>query len=437
MKREPQHPDAGLSAQTLQEENLRLQRAVQELALLNDLAREIGASVNMQTIMQTIIRRSLRAVNAEQGVITLIDLQASTSMKTLVRTRASSDRQQAFHLEQNLQGWMLLHKQPLVINDPAHDERFRGVEWEKSIRSLLCVPLLIKSTLTGILTIYNKREGGGFTPDDQRLLGIIAAQSAQVVENARLYEEEQALLRMQEQVRLAAKIQLDLLPKTMPVLAGYEIAGKTVPAQSVGGDYYDFIPLAEHRLALCLGDVTGKGLPASLLMANLQATMRGQALASASVTQCVQRANTLLHQSTDEEKFATLFYAVLDSHAHILHYANAGHNNPFLFSSSQPQPQPLKTGGIMLGLLPDYSFKEASMALQPGDLLVIYSDGITEAQNAFADEFGEERLLAVVNQHAGVALPELVDTLLQEVAAFTGPTPQQDDMTLVALRRVA
>jgi len=428
--------DMAARLQALQAENQRLKRAVEELGLLNDLAREIGASNNTQEIMQSIVRRSLRAVAAEQGVITLIDQHASTPMKTLVRTRVSSGRQQAFHLEQSLQGWMLLHKTPLLVNDPAHDERFPGVKWETPIRSLVCAPLLVKSTLTGILTIYNKKEAAGFTPEDQRLLGIIAAQSAQVIENARLYEEEQTLLRMQEQVRLAAKIQLELLPKTAPALADYEIAGKTLPAQSVGGDYYDFIHLDEKRLALCLGDVTGKGLPASLLMANLQATMRGQALASASIVESMQRANTLLYQSTDDEKFATLFYAVLDTRQHRLHYANAGHNDPYLFSSAHAEPLPLKTGGIMLGLLPNYPFAEASIELRPGDLLVIYSDGVTEAKNVLEEDFGEERLLAMVRKHSSAPLPDLLSRIVEEVTAFAGSTPQHDDITLVAMRRV-
>ncbi|MGH7492850.1 MAG: PP2C family protein-serine/threonine phosphatase [bacterium] len=421
--------------QALQAENQRLKRAVEELALLNDLAREIGASLNSQEIMQTIIRRSLRAVHAEQGVITLIDQQALTPMKTLVRTRVSSGRQQAFHLEQSLQGWMLLHKMPLVINAPAQDERFRGVPWDDSISSLLCVPLLIKSELKGILTLYNKKDGREFSSEDQRLLGIIAAQSAQVMENARLYEEEQALLRMQEQVRLAAQIQLELLPKAAPQIEGYEIASMSLPAQSVGGDYFDFIPVDDHRWALCLGDVTGKGLPASLLMANLQATIRGQTLSLSSVSECLQRANRLLHQSTDDEKFATVFYALLDTQRHLLCYANAGHNDPLLFSGSQPRPRALKTGGIMLGVFSSFPFQEETIALQPGDLLLIYSDGVTEAKNVLDEDFGEERLLELVQKNLAKPAQSLIDEIIQAVQAFAGQTPQHDDLTLMIMRR--
>lgn len=422
--------------ETFQLENQRLRRGLEELALLNELAREIGASVNTQEIIQSIIRRSLRAVHAEQGVITLLEPETIASMKTLVRTRVSSMQQPAFHLEQSLQGWMLLHKKPLVVNDPQHDERFRGAQWENSIRSLVCVPLLIKSELKGIFTLYNKKTSEGFSTEDQRLLGIIAAQSAQVIENARLYEEEQALLRMQQEMKLATKIQLELLPKHAPKLSGYDLAGKSIPAQSVGGDYFDFIAIDEHRLALCVGDISGKGLPAAMLMANLQATMRSLSLTPSSVGECLGRANRLLHQSTDSEKFATLFYGVLDTRQHSLCYSNAGHNDPFVLSL-QSAPRLLKIGGIMLGLLPQRTFAEETIALAPGEVLVIYSDGISEAVNVLDEQFGEERLLEVMREHWQASASELVERVLVAVQQHAGSAPQADDMTIMIVRRVA
>ncbi len=421
--------------QALQVENQKLKRAVEELSLLNELAREIGASLDMQEIIQTIIRRSLRAVHAEQGVITLLAPEALTPMKTLVRTRVSSAQQPAFHLEQSLEGWMLKNKKPLVVNDPRHDERFSGAQWEEPIRSLACAPLLIKSELRGILTLYNKQDNSGFTGDDQRLLGIIASQSAQVIENARLYEEEQTLLRMQQELKLATKIQLELLPKHAPKLAGYDLAGKSIPAQSVGGDYFDFIAIDERRVALCVGDISGKGLPAALLMANLQATMRSLILTPSSVGECLARANRLLHQSTDSEKFATLFYGVLDTENHCLCYSNAGHNDPLVLSL-QNEPRALKTGGIMLGLLPLRTFADETITLAPGELLVIYSDGISEAVNVLDEQFGEERLLAVIQENWNASAGELIERLLAAVQRHAGSAPQADDMTLMIVRRI-
>ncbi len=421
--------------QSAQEENRRLRRAVEELSVLNDLARAIGASYNLQDIMQTIIHRSLRAVHAEQGVITLVDREADAPMKTLVRTMVSSSKHPQYHFNQSLLGWMHLNKKPLLINDPQGDERFRGVRWDESVKSLLCVPMMVKSTLMGVLSVYNKRDGTSFTEEDQRLLAIIAAQSGQVVENARLYEEELALQRMKEEVRLASRIQLDLLPKSGPVVPGYDIAGKSIPAQLVGGDYFDFIPVDATRTAVCLGDVSGKGLPASLLMANLQATLRGQTLLCDSAKVCLQRANKLLFESTSTEKFVTLFYGILDSEKHSLRFCNAGHDNPFLFRESA-EPARLATGGIVLSIMEDFPYEEETVPLQEGDCVVIYSDGVTEAINPSQEMFGEARLAQVIRDHRGATSGEMIEHIIAAVRAHAGGAPQMDDITIVAVRRV-
>lgn len=432
------NPPVGAEAKlhALQQENQRLKRAVEELSFLNDLARAIGASTSLQDIMQTVVHRALQAIHASQGVITLVDAKAVDPLRTLVRDMVSTGVQQPFRPNELLLGWMQYHKMPLVLNQPRTDARFRDVKWDNAVVSLVCVPLIVKSELKGVLTVYNKKAGTEFTEEDQRLLAIIAAQSAQVIENARLSEEEQTLLRMQEQVRLAAKIQLDLLPKTAPQIAGYDIAGKTVSAQSVGGDYFDFIPLDNNRLALCLGDVSGKGLPACLLMANLQATIRGQILSNLSAGECMTRSNTLLLRSTDDEKFATLFYAILDTAQHHLQYSNAGHNDPFIFSPSRPAPQRLRTGGIMLGMLPDFPFQDDAVTLQANDVLLIYSDGVTEAADKNGEDFGEPKLLELAQKNLHLSASELVDKIIQVVKTHAGKTPpRDDDITVVVVKR--
>jgi len=347
----------------------------------------------------------------------------------------ASGSQERFHVNHALLGWMELNKRPLMLNDPRADDRFRGVRWDASIRNLLCVPLIVKSTLTGVLTVYNKGEEGEFTEDDQRLLAIIASQSSQVIENARLYEEEKAFARMQEDVRLASKIQAELLPKEMPSVPGYAIAAKSIPAQVVGGDYFDFITLDENRLAICLGDVSGKGLPASLLMANLQATLRGQSFLSSTARDCMVRSNKLLFHSTSPEKFATLFYAVLDTRDHTLTYCNAGHDIPFLFTSAE-QSGRLQCGGVMLGAFEEVGYDEDSVPLKPSDLLVISSDGISEAMNQDHEQFGEARLEAIIrnNRHASPA--GLIEEITNAVRAHAGLEQQSDDMTIVVVKRL-
>lgn len=418
----------------LEDENRRLKRAVEELTILNDLARAIGASLNSQEIINTIIRRSLRSLNAEQGVISMVHDQANEPTKTLIRTMSESREYEAFHLDQSLLGWMQINKKPLSIQDPKTDPRFRGLKLDDSIHSLLCVPLLVKSELRGVLSLCNKKDGEGFTIEDQRLLAIIAAQSAQIIETARLYEEEKALLTVREELRLALDIQLGLLPKSFPEVPGYQIAGASEPAQLVGGDYFDFITIDEGRLAITLGDVSGKGLPAALLMSNLQATIRGMSMLDISPKECLRRSNKLMYQSTDPHKFATLFYAILDRKKHRLTYSSAGHDLPFFLSGTKELSR-LRAGGLVLSCLDDSAYEEDILDLKPGDLLVIYSDGITEARNESEEEFGEEKLGELLRENSGLSATELIDKITGTVKEFAGSLPQMDDMTLVIVKR--
>jgi sigma-B regulation protein RsbU (phosphoserine phosphatase) len=384
--------------------------------------------------MQTIIRRSLKAANAEQGVITLVDRrEEQPTGVTLVRTMMSSSDHTQFHLNQNLVGWMQLNKKPLISDDVRNDDRFRGVQWDAEIRSLLCVPLMVKSELTGVLAVINKKGAKTFSDDDQRLLAILASQSAQIVENARLYEAEREFVKMQEEVRLAAKIQSDLLPRAAPSLSGYEIAGKNIPAQVVGGDYFDFIALDEHRVAICLADVSGKGLPASLLMSNTQATIRSQTLVNATPSECLTRANILLYRTTSPEKFVTLFYGILDTKTHGFTYSNAGHDSPYFMASSQFSR--LETGGTVLGVIEPFDYEQDSVTLASADTIVIYSDGITESFNEKDEPFGEERIEAVLKQHQKATASAIVDEIINAAKKFAGRRQQADDMTVVVIKR--
>ncbi len=420
----------------LQDETSRLRRAVEELSILNDLARTISASLDPQEVMDVIIRRSLRAVQAEQGVITMVEQQSADPLKTLVRAMNSTKEHEHLRPTQNLLGWMHLNKKPLLLNSPRTDTRFQGVDWAASMQSVICVPLMIKSELKGVLTVYNKRGTEGFTDDDQRVLAIIAAQSAHVIENARLNEHEKQFLKMQEELRLAYKIQMDLLPAEAPTIPGYDVAAKTIPAQLVGGDYFDFIPGQENKLAVCVGDVSGKGLPAALLMANTQATLRGQSLVAGSVTECITRSNTLLYQSTSAEKFVTLFYGVLDYKNHVMVCSNAGHEHPYHFVAAERLDK-LEKGGTALGMLESFPYEEETVSLSVGDAIVMFSDGITEAMDDKRAQFGAERLEEVIRQHRQLSASALIGKIIEAVQWHSGLAPQADDMTLLVLKRVS
>ena len=418
----------------LEEENKRLRRAVDELSIINEVASAVTSTWSLDEIVNSIVQKCVKHLNVEQGAVLLFDKQEdSTALKTMVRRLDSNVATIPYRLGDQLSGWMLKNQAPLLIDDLAADERFRiSEEVDSSIRSLMCVPLRLKARMIGVLTVFNKQSGETFTESNQRLLTIIAAQSAQVIENARLYEEEKALQLMQQEMEMARSIQANLLPKAQPSIPGYDIAGMSVSAANVGGDYYDFLP-SEDRLVICLGDVSGKGMPASLLMANMQATIRGQNLVSSSASECMSRSNRLMFQSTDSAKFVTFFYAVLDIAGRTLEYSNAGHNPPILFSGDR-DPQRLETGGPVLGVLPDFPYEQTAVELNPGDLLLIFSDGFSEAMNLRLEEFGEDQLVSLAVENHSDSAADLIEKISQAVVAHTGKAPQTDDMTIIAVR---
>ena len=337
-------------------------------------------------------------------------------------------------LGDQITGWMLKNQKALIVNDFEREKRFRAPSERGGIHSLLCVPMKLKGRLIGVLNVFNKKGGTGFSAGDQRLLSIIATQSAQVVENARLMEEEKALEILQEELRLAREIQRNLLPKRPPDVTGYGISGLSEPAKRVGGDYFDFLSLGGNRLGLCLADVSGKGITAALLMSNVQATIRSQSRLAPDAGACVSRSNDMLHASTDSDKFVTMFYGVLDTQTHRLEYCNAGHNPPVMLSGGNGAVL-LETGGPVLGVVPGFPYQRGEAEFRPGQTLLIYSDGFSEAMNQRLEEFTDERLRASAEANAELPPGRILEVLLHEVNEFCGDAPQADDMTIMAVQR--
>jgi PAS domain S-box-containing protein len=247
---------------------------------------------------------------------------------------------------------------------------------------------------------------------------------------------EEARIRLREEARMARDIQMNFLPNSNPEIPGYDIAGKSIPALNVGGDYYDFIILDEHRLAISLGDVSGHGLAASLVMANLQATIRGQVLFDADPEKCLERANTLLCRSTDSRTFISLFYGILDVRKHTLCYANAGQDMPIKFTAGR-KPVQLRTRGIALGIKEDVSYRGEEVHINSGDRLLIYSDGIPEAMNNRMQEYGDHKLQDIVQSNSNDSACTLVEKIIAAVNIHAGAASQSDDMTTILLKRKA
>jgi sigma-B regulation protein RsbU (phosphoserine phosphatase) len=420
-------------ANNLEDENRRLKRAVEELSILNEIASAISSTMEVEEITKLILSKCIDRIDVEQGTITLLKESVTDPFKTFVRVEDSPVKGVPYRLGVSLAGWMLKNQKPLLTNDLVSDPRFKGVDrQEAKIRSMLCVPLKVKNEMIGLISLFNKKKGA-FTPDDQRLLAIIAMQSAQVIENARLYEEEKRLQQMEEDLRTARNIQRSLLPKQNPSLPNVDIVGLNLQAREVGGDYYDFMSLDEDRLGIVIADVSGKGMPAALLMANVQATLRAQTSQDHSPKECVARSNSLLCKSVERGQFVSLFCAVLNVKDRSFTYANAGHCYPLIFDR-KGEFRELEKGGLVLGVVDGYPYEEESIVVQPGELVILYTDGITEAFNERNEQFEEERLVKVVQENLHLDASEISEQIVNRVIAFSEGAPQSDDLTLVVMK---
>lgn len=410
---------------------------VRNLEQLIEAAKTVNSTLDLDKLLTIILDTALKIVDGDRGTLYLVDEENQILWSKILK--GSELVTIRLHMGKGIAGYVAATGDTLNIPDAYLDPRFNP-EFDRKTgyrtQTILCMPMRNKDDKTiGVLQLLNKRKGL-FTHDDESFIGALSVHAAIAIENARLYEEEKEFHQMREEVRLAAKIQNDLLPKKAPTIPGYDIAGVSIPAQLVGGDYFDFIPVNDHHWAICLGDVSGKGLPASLLMANLQATLRGQTFPDISPKECVIRSNRLLNQSTSDEKFVTLFYGLLDAKQHLLTFTNAGHDHPMLFSRNQPI-QRLRTGGIVLGIMDGFPFEEESVLMEPGDVLVIYSDGICEAMNSARELFEEERLAEVVSKLINCSANAILDGIIAAAKKHAGGYPQSDDMTLIVLKRNA
>ena len=272
-------------------------------------------------------------------------------------------------------------------------------------------------------------------------LGALAA-SFNAMTKAVKKGREEAILRahLESELETARKIQEKLLPDEMPQFPGFEIAGTSIPSKQVGGDYFDFLDLGKGRLGIAIADVSGKGIPAALLMANLQASLHAQTLETENVAEVATRINNLLVKSTDANMFVTFFYGLLDRDRSTFTSTNAGHNPPLILRADQTMEY-LAEGGLVLGFLPDQTYAQQTILLHPGDILVLYTDGITEARAPEEEKpaedrlFGEDRLVRVIKDNARHSAREIQSAILRSVSAHTQNTPQGDDITLVIIKR--
>jgi serine phosphatase RsbU (regulator of sigma subunit) len=306
---------------------------------------------------------------------------------------------------------------------------------EQKVHTMMAVPLQTKERIIGLIYVDSPFVLREFTRDDLNLLSVMGHIAAIRVENARLAEIEQTERIMQRDLSQAAEIQRRMLPAQAPEVAGTDLAGFNAACRTVGGDYYDFFPYPDGRVAMALGDVSGKGLPASLMMMALHARVQVLAEEPGNLATFMTRLNKTTSAQCPSNRFITFFFCVLDTASGELTFANAGHNPPILMRASG-EAQMLEGGGPVLGILPTAPYGEQRAHLDPGDMLVLYSDGVTEANNAAYDEYGEGRFIEVLKRYREAPATAIVDAVTRDLAEFAAGAPQADDITLVVAKRV-
>ncbi|MEJ2634675.1 MAG: SpoIIE family protein phosphatase [Calditrichia bacterium] len=297
------------------------------------------------------------------------------------------------------------------------------------------IPMRHQNKMLGFILLGEKISKQKFTAVDLEFLTTLVSQAVISLENARLFKEMLEKQRYEQELQVAKTIQKKLLPREIPQVKGYDLWGVNISSKEVGGDYFDVIPISEHEFALAIGDVSGKSVPAALLMANLQAGLRTIISEAVPLEQIVGKLNRLIYQNTDMDKYITFFVGVLDNKKNRLSYVNAGHNPPILMRKNG-EKQLLDVGGIILGMLPEFPYQLGVVEFDSIDLLVCYTDGVNEALNTEEEEYGEERLENLISSNRHLDASELSDTIVSELREFSRDVPQFDDITLLITRRL-
>jgi serine phosphatase RsbU (regulator of sigma subunit)/pSer/pThr/pTyr-binding forkhead associated (FHA) protein len=406
------------------------------LALISKVGVTLLASATLDETLRQVARLVFDAVPAERCLIMLREPPEGGELK--VRAAETRDRQPEVgevRVSRTIVEEVVNQGRSVLTSDAQHDPRFRSSTVTfQGIRSVLAVPLGVGERIFGMIYADSPLATSRFTEDQLKVLTTLGSVAAIRVENARLLEEHLEQERFERELQLAREIQQRFQPTAPPAVPGFELQGISFPSYQIGGDYYDFILCADGRLVVALGDVSGKGTSAALLMSSLHAAVHAQVASCRPITESIGAVNRYLADNTPANRFVTLFYAELDPRTGSLSFINAGHNPP-LIAHEGGTLEHLAAGGLPLGIVPDYDYREGRTQLRHGDVLVAYSDGVTETQNPKGDEFGTARLQEVISQNIECSAAAIRDKIEAALSTFAQGTPAVDDITLLIVKR--
>jgi serine phosphatase RsbU (regulator of sigma subunit) len=415
-----------------------LKRQNRVLSVLSKSASALLVHRPLPELFDLVLELLFEAVPAERAAILL--LEGDPNGATIKASRSRSG-QAISNVSRSIQRRVLDQRVSLLIPNVLEAPEWRSQDsiLSAGIRAALCAPLWYtamagsdQDAVIGLVYLDTQARES-FSEDDLRIVTAIANVAASKIENVRLIEESLEKRRLEEDIRLAAEIQRSMLPRAAPDVPGYDLSGSNRPCRTVGGDYYDFV-YERGRLLFALGDVSGKGTGAALLMAVLRAAARGN-WADASPAEAVARINRTICENVPENKYVTFFMGQLEPASGRLCYVNAGHNPPLLIRRGGAL-ESLTEGGMVLGIFDGVPYTEQAVELQPGDILLVYSDGVSETFGPEGEEFGEQRLAALVARSRGLLAAAIEAEILRDLESFSCGAKATDDRTMIVLKRV-
>lgn len=425
------------------------------LRLLYDLGCAFAARRDLGELTALVLAKCRELLRAEAAAVLLLDNERNelffpyvADESVEVSARLAEIR---FPADRGIAGEVLRSGTPVRVDDASSDPRFFGGVDQRTgrvTRNLICVPLQSRQGAIGVVQVLNHSGGSHFDESDLRFLEALAGSIAVALENARFYaqlqsqvatleravKEHNELIAIRRELDVARNIQMSIVPRDFPRRRDFDLFATMEAANEVGGDFYDFFLIDAHRLGVVIGDVSGKGVPAALFMAMCRTLVKSIALDGGAPGDCLTRVNRSLCADNDAEMFVSLFYGVLDTRSGEVSYANGGHNPPLLLRvdrSLEPLPG---TGGMVLAALPDTRYADATVNLQPGDGLFLYTDGVTEAMNRGDELFGVERLQNTLMGCMGASANNVIDSVTRAVSDHAAGAPQSDDVTALMVR---
>ena len=411
-----------------------LNKKVKELTALLEISQLLTSTLGLQEVLDRITEGMVKVLNVKSSTIRLLDDDCvELVIKSIYNLSPEYLSKGPVILDEHPICKMALSGDICTILDVTNDPRFGYNEAAKKegLCSMLCAGLKVKDKSVGTIHLYTD-EPHEFTEDEKKLVQSIASQAAIAIENAKLNEQNIEKQRMERELAVAGEIQTELLPQKSPNLDGYDIKTKFIPYGQLSGDLYDFIELGNQNVGLVIADVSGKGIPSAILMATTHASIRAAADDTSRAVKVIEAVNKYLCEYTRTTEFVTIFYGVLDTKNYTLTYTNAGHNPPIVFREGIGVF--LEQGGIPTGILEEAEYGEEQINLFPGDVILLYTDGVTEALNTQREIFGMRRLMRVVQQNHKTDSEELVNAIYSSMLEFTDGAPQSDDLTLIVIK---